>query len=270
MTDFDVPGARLASAQTNFNRCLRVSLARAHQPRFRELSARKLFANLDVRERQVIAGKILLRERDPCDALLFLNTGWAGKFVTTRDGKRHVPAMIVSGEPCNLSALLFEGADYGLQMLTAGTVLSVPLAAARDLQARVPQVAHAVSSLFLMENAILTQHTLRLGRLPARERLIHLLCELSYRTGLASGSSSRGSSGSTPMEIPITQEWLGDLLGLTTVHVNRTLQQLRHEGLLQSRSHRIVVPDVSLLHSISAFDPSYLLSPRVDAETLMA
>lgn len=214
---------------------------------------RGLFSHITPRLKEFDAGDILLPERHVCTALLFLEDGWACRFVTTRDGKRHSAAAIVPGDCVNLEAIVADEMDCGVQMLTPGKLHSIPLAAVRDAYGHVNEVAQLASSLAMMEKAILAQHTLRLGRMAARERLMHLLCELVYRTG----HGGHGRPGD-PMEVPLTQEWLADLLGLTTVHVNRTLQQLRSEGLLESRSHRVVVPDVEALRLLCDFDPRYL------------
>lgn len=104
-----------------------------------------------------------------------------------------------------------------------------------------------MARLALAENAALAQAALRLARFSARERLLALLCELSHRLGHDEASTAC-------FALPITQELLGDALGLTAVHVNRMVQALRREGLLAAGQHQIVVADVSALHAAMPLD----------------
>lgn len=92
---------------------------------------------------------------------------------------------------------------------------------------------------------------LSLGRKPAVERLAHLICELSVRLDAQSGNESS-------FAIPLTQEHIGDALGLTSVHVNRTMQQLRGEGLIVTAERMVTLTDVAALRRIGGFDPGYL------------
>ena len=105
--------------------------------------------------------------------------------------------------------------------------------------------------LALTDNAILSQWALCIGRHSARQRLAHLLCELSARLDPEDGNESS-------FALPVTQEQLADALGLTSVHVNRTMQQLRTEGLIVTASRVVTIPDVSQLRKAGEFDPAYL------------
>jgi CRP-like cAMP-binding protein len=211
-----------------------------------------LLSRVTLNKRHVNAGELLVREGEEATSIHVLDDGWGCRFTSTRDGKRQVPAILLPGDVCNLEVLAFDRPGYGVRMLTSGAVLTMPLHEARALCAANPDIAWTFFWLGFIEHSILTQWALWLARLSARDRLVHLLCELGVRLGRGTGA------GEASFELPMTQEWLADLLGLTAVHVNRTLQQLRREGLLASGMHRIIVSDMAALRRSVSFDPAYL------------
>jgi CRP-like cAMP-binding protein len=114
-----------------------------------------------------------------------------------------------------------------------------------------PGIARAFMWLGLIENATLSKWTLSLGRRSAIERLAHLLCELSVRLGAESDEESS-------FAFPLTQEQIGDALGLTAVHVNRTMHQLRADGLIEIANRYLTIPNIAKLRQAGGFDPRYL------------
>jgi CRP-like cAMP-binding protein len=136
-------------------------------------------------------------------------------------------------------------------MLKSGTISDVSFI--RDLLSesphRFPGLASALASLQSLHEGYLLNHLVRLGRQTAYERVAHLLLELSQRSaavGLADGASS---------PLPLTQEILADALGLSIVHINRTLQQLRRDGLLDVRGSSLRLLDARQLMTISDYQP---------------
>lgn len=202
--------------------------------------------------RIVKTGTELTQEGEPTDSLYFLEEGWACQYTTTHDGHRQISAVLVSGDVCNLDARLFNRLDSGVRMLSAGRVLCVPRERVATLSAAYSGVAQGFTWLAFVENAILSRRTLCLGRLSAQERLAHLLCEFAVRLGLDN------EEGEISFDMPLTQEQIADVLGLTPVHVNRTLLRLRQEGLLASTKRTIVICNVARLRSACGFRPSYL------------
>jgi CRP-like cAMP-binding protein len=202
--------------------------------------------------RPVRIGMELVREGDPVDTVYFLEDGWACQYTTTRDGRRQISALLLPGDICNLDALLFRQLDVGVRMLTHGSVLAVPRERVATLAANYPGIMQCFTWLGLSENTILSRRTLCLGRLSARERLAHLLCELAVRLGHVA------SEGPVTFAMPLTQEHIADVLGLTPVHVNRSFRQLRTEGLLSSTRGTIAVCDIMALRRAGEFQPGYL------------
>ncbi|WP_419826315.1 Crp/Fnr family transcriptional regulator [Sphingomonas sp.] len=204
----------------------------------------------------------LVREGERADSLFIVIDGWACRYTTTRDGARQISALLVPGDVGNLDSLMFDRLDYGVRTLTQATMLTLPRDSALGLAAQQPGIARTFTWLALVENAILSKWALSLGRRSAKERLAHLLCELSVRLGAQEENESS-------FACPLTQEQLADALGLTSVHVNRTMQQLRTEGMVVTATRTVTLPDVAGLRQIGGFDPGYL---HVDAptETLLA
>ena len=201
--------------------------------------------------RPVRAGTELIREGGPAGDIHVLADGWACRFKLHRDGRRQISTLLAPGDVCNLDALVFGKLAYGVRMLRKGTILSLPCDSVLRLIDDHPGIARGITRLGFIENAVLAQWALCLGRQSARERMAHLLCELAVRLGC-------GDSGAIAFDLPLTQEHMGDVLGLTSIHVNRTLQQLRAEGLLASVLRRITIPDIAGLRQVANFDPAYL------------
>lgn len=201
--------------------------------------------------KSVDAGTDLVREGERADSLFIVSKGWACRYTTTQEGGRQLPALLVPGDIGNLDSLLFDRLDYGLRTLTRAMVVVLPRDRALALAAQHPGIARLFTWLALVENAILSKWALSLGRRSAKERLAHLLCELSVRLDAEDGDQSS-------FAFPLTQEQIADALGLTSVHVNRTMQQLRSEGLIAVANRTMTLPEVARLRQIGGFDPRYL------------
>ncbi|WP_375427946.1 Crp/Fnr family transcriptional regulator [uncultured Sphingomonas sp.] len=197
------------------------------------------------------SGVDLIREGDRPDELLIMARGWACRSTATRKGDRQSPAVLVPGDIGNLDTLLLERLDYDVRTLTESTITAMPRDRVLALCAERPGLARSFTWLALIENVALSKWTLSLGRRPARERVAHLLCELSARMG-------REVEDRSSFPYPLTQYHVADALGLTPVHVNRMMQQLRAEGAIRTASRTMTVPCVARLREIAGFDPRYL------------
>lgn len=193
----------------------------------------------------------LVRHGQGSGRVFIVTEGWACRYAITRDGSRQLPTLLVPGDVANLDSLLFDRLNYGVRTLTQATVVSLPRDRALALAAAYPGIARTFTWLALVDNANLTEWTLSLGRRSAKERLAHLLCELSVRLDADDGEASS-------FAFPLTQEQIADTLGLTAVHVNRTMQQLRSDGLIVTASRTVTLPNVDSLRRLGGFDPSYL------------
>lgn len=200
----------------------------------------------------------LMREGDTTDQLYVLVEGWACRYKTTREGGRQIVALLVPGDVANLDALMFARPDFGVRTLTPITFVPLPCDDVRALASHHTGIARVLTRLAMIENAVLSQWALCLGRMSAQQRVAHLLCELGER--LCPQDSRDGMS----FDLPLTQEHIADTTGLTTVHVNRTLQRLREESLVHLSNRRASFPHVARLRSLAGFDGVYLHASGAD------
>jgi CRP-like cAMP-binding protein len=224
--------------------------------------APKLLFGAEAARRSLGPGASLVAEKDRCEQLHLLAGGWAYRYALTRQGARQITAILLPGDFVNLDGLLLDRMDYGVRALTPVVVLSLPSPRVLAVAQQHPESMHLLLRRFAIENVMLSRWTLCLGRMPARTRFAHFLCELTVR--LAGTSDHAGFT----FELPLKQEQIADVLGLTNVHLNRTLQQLRHDGLVQLSGKTLNIPDFAALAKVGEFDPSYLHQTELAQEGL--
>src|SRR5215216_1970442 len=194
----------------------------------------------------------LVREGDrPFECCLILE-GFAYRYKQTEDGKRQIFSFHIPGDIPDLQSLHLDVMDHSLSSLPACTAMFIPHEVIRDMTRRCPRIGDAFWRDTLIDGAVFREWILNLGRREAYGRMAHLLCELYVRlraVGLTNGDG---------YAFPLTQAEFGDALGLSTVHVNRTLQELRGEGLIALRAGLVTVLDWDRLKGAGEFDPTYL------------
>jgi CRP-like cAMP-binding protein len=210
--------------------------------------------------RAVNAGTDLLRQRTTTNDLYILLEGWAARYRLMEDGSRHIRALALPGDICNVDALRFDALDYGVMMLTSGTVAVLPRHRADVLLAARPAIGYAFWSLALAENSILAEWSASIGRRSAQQRVAHFLCELLVRL------TAIGEADGFAFDLPLTQEQIGDSLGLTGVHVNRTVNSLRLMGLVTVHHRRVTIHGWSELSALCGFRPAYLRLETIDEQ----
>jgi CRP-like cAMP-binding protein len=219
---------------------------------------KRALADIATPPKPMRAGVGLVSEGARTDHFYFLIRGWACRHKETRDGARQITGLVMAGELCNLDSLMLDEVNYGVRTLTPTTVVALPRDRLRALCAERPGILRAFLWFLIGENAVLTEWTLSIGRQTARQRVARLLCEIIKR--LAIEHENKAS-----FELPITQEQIADILGLTPVHVNRTMQQLRTENLISTNNRRVSVPDMMELCRIGGFDAKYLRASPASA-----
>jgi CRP-like cAMP-binding protein len=194
----------------------------------------------------------LVREGDrPHECCLILD-GFAYRYKLTETGKRQIFSFHIPGDIPDLQSLHLDVMDHSLSSLSASKVMFIPHETVRDLVRRCPRIGDAFWRETLIDGAVFREWMLGLGRREAYGRMARLLCELYVRlkaVGLTNGDA---------YAFPLTQAEFGDALGLSTVHVNRTLQDLRGEGLITLRNGSVTVLDWDRLKEAGEFDPTYL------------
>ena len=180
--------------------------------------------------------------------------GLIARFDQMRDGRRQIVAFHIAGDMCDLHSVVAPTAAWGMAALNGSTVLHVPHSDLRNIAIDFPGIALAFWRDGTVDASILAKWVGNLGRQDARARVAHVLCEVGIRMECGGLAVDR-----TCFVLEATQEQLADAVGLTAVHVNRTMQALRRDGLIESRGHTVEVKDWRRLAETAEFDPAYLL-----------
>lgn len=198
------------------------------------------------------AARTIIREGAPLSRSTLLIDGLIGRYKDLSDGQRQIMEIHVPGDFADLHGFLLKRLDHNLGALTAVRVGYVPHDTLRLLTEREPHLVRMLWLSTLMDAAIQRERILSVGRRPALGRIAHLLCELYLRLGVV------GLADDMSFALPLTQLDLADATGLTSVHVNRMLRQLREQGLLTFRGGRVTIHDWQRLQAAAEFDPAYL------------
>ncbi len=201
----------------------------------------------------------LVREgQRPMECCLILE-GLVGRYKVLGRGQRQIMSLHLPGDIPDLVSLELPVMDHNLGTLTPVRAAFLPHAALRELIAARPAVAGAFWRDSLIDAAIVREWLAGIGRRTARQRIAHLLCELCVRLRALRLIVDR------IFELPVTQAELGDALGLSTVHVNRVLQDLRRDNLIVSQGRTLKILDWDRLRLAGDFDPTYLHLRRTAA-----
>lgn len=190
---------------------------------------------------------------DTCSVVL---DGIAARFSTTSSGARAIVGLILPGELVEMTHLHLFRADHEARMHTPGRIASVSGRDVRALAYGRPAIAVAFAMAAQLEAAIMREWFLNVASRAAPERIAHLLCELAYRL------HGHDRPTADVFRLPLTQEQIGAALGITSVHVNRSMRRLQGEGWVQRASRGVHVVDVPALRIFSGFDEAYLQPDR--------
>jgi CRP-like cAMP-binding protein len=197
-------------------------------------------------------GQELACEGDPADRIRIVLTGWMARYKTLEDGRRQIVNFALPGDTCDAFIYLLRRMDHSIVTLTPVTLAEIDRERFEGFIASDRSLAEAFWCESLSNAAIQREWTMNLGRRDAFERVAHLLCEIVERlrpVGLWDGHACA---------FPVTQLDLADATGLSVVHVNRTLQELRSSGLIVLRDRTLTVSDLDALKSAAMFNPDYL------------
>ena len=194
----------------------------------------------------------ITKEGDRPEYVHVMLSGWAARYKTVRDGSRQVVDFVIPGDFCDLHVAILSAMDHGIVALTPCSVARINGDEIAKLTSENGRIVRAMWWSTLVDQGILREWVLNVGRRDAYERVSHLLCELHFRMGRA------GLVEDGQLALPLTQEDLADATGLTSVHVNRTLQRLRNEQLIEIGRGMLTLLDASALRDAAGFNPAYL------------
>lgn len=179
-------------------------------------------------------------------------SGWAARYKLVPDGGRRITAILLPGDFCDIHTTALARMDHSILAITRCQVAFVETAKIDRITRSTPVLTRAMRRSTLVDEAILRQWLVNAGRRNATDAVAHLLSELHLRMNLV------GLAESGRLQLPLTQEEIADCTGLTSVHVNRVIGQLRDAGLLAIHGGMLDIPDVAALQRASGFDQGYL------------
>lgn len=213
---------------------------------------RAAISRLSKTTRVVPPRRDLIREGETPKFVHLMTDGWACRYKTLPDGRRQIVAFFVPGDFCDLNVYVLKEMDHSIGAITRLCVADITREDMDTLTERHPRITQGLWWEALVNSAIQREWTLNVGQRTAYERIAHLLVELFLRlrtVGLTQGDGC---------DFPLTQNDLADATGLTAVHVNRTLQELRRDGLIVLERKRLTIPDLKKLMAASMFNSNYL------------
>ncbi len=200
------------------------------------------------------------RGHDQASSVRFIQQGFAYRYIGLPDGRQQITSLLLPGDTCDSLALAAPNTEHGICALTTVIYSEIKRPTIESLIESNPRIAMALWRSFLLNEAMLYERIASLGQRSAKERLAHFLCEVFFRcraVGLTSGMQCN---------LPLSQGDLGDTLGLSLVHTNRSLMALRADRLITLESRLLTIVDLARLQETAHFNPRYLqLAPDVTA-----
>jgi CRP-like cAMP-binding protein len=198
------------------------------------------------------AGEDLVCEGDRPDSVRLFLSGWAVRYKVLDDGRRQIVNFILPGDTCDAHVYLFSKLDHSVATLTPVVYSELSREAFERLVSSDVSVAEAFYCEMLAASSIQREWAISLGRRDALERVAHVICELYERlrvVGLVDGNT---------FAFPVTQMDMADATGLSAVHLNRTLQELRGSGYITLKDRSLTIHDFQALSNTAMFNLNYL------------
>jgi len=196
--------------------------------------------------------KTIIRADVELNSSMLLVDGFMCRYKDLRDGSRQITELHVAGDYADLHSFTLKRLDHNVLTLTPRRVAIVPHEALERITERHPHLTRVYWFATNMDAAIHREWALSLGRRSAIARVAHVFCELQVRLALVGLADEDGYA------LPLTQTDLAECLGLTAVHVNRTLKELREQELVSFRDGRVQLHDLAALRRLAEFDAGYL------------
>jgi CRP-like cAMP-binding protein len=211
-----------------------------------------LIRSLAFRQVQYGRGAEIIKQDSIVSESCLIIKGWAGRAVYLENGKRQITALHIAGDFVDLHGFTLKYMDHSVLALTSIDVAFVGHEEVRRVTEQSPHLARLLWTLTTVDGAIQRTMIASLGRRQALERLGHLLCELDCRL------SAVDLANNHCFEVPLTQEDLADILGLSSVHMNRMIQELRQSGFITWQGQKVALVNLVKLEHFAGFDGRYL------------
>lgn len=204
------------------------------------------------RQRQYAAREDIIREGEHSPDIHVVLSGLACRYKLLEDGRRQIMAFLVPGDPCDSEIFILKEMDHSIGTLAPSLIASISGGDMKDMLFNRPGIALALWWGTLQDEGILRERIIDEGRRDAYSRVAFLIYEVFLRM------RAFGVVDDENFEFPVTQADLADATGLTPVHVNRMLQQLRERKLIATEGKRWTVLDPAGLRKVASFNPNYL------------
>jgi CRP-like cAMP-binding protein len=202
--------------------------------------------------RRYAARQDLIREGDETGPMFVVLEGWVCRYKILPSGTRQIMAFLMPGDCCDLHIKLLAEMDHGIQAITTSMVATVTQAEMQTMMHDHPNIARAMYTSQLVDEGIMRAWIVSMGRRSATERVAHLICELYLR------ARNIGLTGEGEFSLPLSQLVLADALGMTSVHINRVLKELRLAGAMAVKRGSVTILNPGMLVQIAGFDENYL------------
>jgi CRP-like cAMP-binding protein len=212
----------------------------------------KCLADLQGHPLNMRRGQYLTREGQTEHKAFVLQTGWACSFKTLPDGGRQIISFPIAGDIVGLRSILLRTADHSFSALTDAVVHPLQGTHIMRCVTEYPRLGAALLWAASRDEAMVVEHLVNIGRRSSLERTAHVFLEMAERLSLV------GLGTATEFRCPLTQFVLADALGLTSIHVNRTLRELRERKLLTVQRGVVTIHDLAGLRKVAGFQGGYL------------
>ena len=229
-----------------------------HFAGFPAADRRRLDELVSTRRRTYAPRPTIVADGEATGDVLVLLSGMAVRYKDLADGGRQITAFLVPGDLGDVGTFVLERMDHGIDAITRTEVAFIPAETMRLLLAETRGLAQALWWSTMIDMAVLRERVVDHGRRDARERLAHIFYELLIRYRMV------GMADDDSYPLALTQEELAEATGLTSVHVNRMMQSLRADGLIEHRHKTLAVLDAAALKRVARFESAYLHLRRAE------
>jgi CRP-like cAMP-binding protein len=202
--------------------------------------------------REYAAGQTFIHAGDELRHSTLLIDGLMCRYKDMNNGERQITELHVPGDFADLHSFTLKHLDHNIMALTRCRAAVVPHANLKRITEQFPHLTRVYWFATNLDAAIHREWTVSLGRRSAISRTAQLFCELRVRLGLV------GLTDHSGFALDLVQTELAECLGITPVHVNRTLKDLREREILTFRSGQVVIHNLRELERVAEFDPTYL------------
>ena len=211
-----------------------------------------IVSNLGWDIRQVRRRQAVFTEGTRSQSVFFVVDGFLIRYRILRDGQRQILDLAIPGDFTGVPSCFYHDALFTVKALTNATVAVVPLERIVGLFKTQPPLAAKIFWAFSCEMAVIAEHLVAVGRRSADERIAHFLLELLTRL------QKIGLADERSFELPLSQDVIGDALGLSLAYVNRVLRRLSDEGLVTIKDQKVTIGDIEELAALADFEHAYL------------